>query len=465
MQKIKGATAKRIIETDKITKEGSVLRKLWKNITFEQYDVWKTKRQIIFGPYGSGKTELIQCKAADLANSDEKVLIILPTDQLITKYLTFFKKFVDKSKVEKIEKAVGEDEEVNTKTIIQQEEQKWSGPHGRIMLLPLEIFIKNFWLYKKLAQTSNIFFDEMLLSPFGLWSPNPDQIIESIRAVVQGTQHVWIVPHLYAILACLITEPLDKEIELLIFLTKHITITTLTTTMRITKQIHDFIIQKEWQDFQIYKLSDNQLNELFTTYPHNKIFKSVLCNSQGHHITGPPVRILYVNSALKDPFNLRMFNYFLHSAAVITMIHVAMLCDRYKFNLQDIAVVIDIFFPGLDYKDIKESFVDSTGSDVFCTFDEQNEGENRIAICDPKDIASFEWPVVIHVKYNYYWTSCNEVTFLESWYNMIASRCTVQYCIICCEPKEVAWPQKKSFQRFNLWCEKNAKRQIFFIFN
>ena len=47
--------------------------------------MWNKKRQIIYGTYGSGKTVLIQHKAADLALvSGQNVLILLPTNQLVT---------------------------------------------------------------------------------------------------------------------------------------------------------------------------------------------------------------------------------------------------------------------------------------------------------------------------------------------------------------------------------------------
>ena len=58
-------------------------------MTPEQSEVWSKKKQIICGPYGSGKTVLIQCKAANLALAGENILIILPF-HLIMEYKKFF---------------------------------------------------------------------------------------------------------------------------------------------------------------------------------------------------------------------------------------------------------------------------------------------------------------------------------------------------------------------------------------
>lgn len=55
----------------------------------EQYKAWNQKRQVIYGPYGSGKTKLIQYKVVNLAFNGDKVLIILPTDCLVRKYKMF----------------------------------------------------------------------------------------------------------------------------------------------------------------------------------------------------------------------------------------------------------------------------------------------------------------------------------------------------------------------------------------
>lgn len=56
----------------------ALLCKLWKyNMTLEQSEVWNKERQVIYGPYGSGKTVLIQCKGADLALSNGNVLPLI----------------------------------------------------------------------------------------------------------------------------------------------------------------------------------------------------------------------------------------------------------------------------------------------------------------------------------------------------------------------------------------------------
>ena len=58
-----------------------------------------------------------------------------------------------------------------------------------------------------------------------------------------------------------------------------------------------------------------------------------------------------------------------------------------------------------------------------------------------------------HVKYFYDYNDrlqtkgkLGYLTYFENFHNMLASRCTVQYIIICCKGEEDAWPHNKSIQ-------------------
>ena len=75
--------------------DSAILQNVWEHITFEQCSIWEGKKhQVICGPLGSGKTVLIQCKAATLACHDisersKNVLVIIP-NHLKVKYQNFF---------------------------------------------------------------------------------------------------------------------------------------------------------------------------------------------------------------------------------------------------------------------------------------------------------------------------------------------------------------------------------------
>ena len=47
-------------------------------LTPEQHNAWQRRKQVICGPYGCGKTILVQCKAITLARNKCKVLVIVP---------------------------------------------------------------------------------------------------------------------------------------------------------------------------------------------------------------------------------------------------------------------------------------------------------------------------------------------------------------------------------------------------
>lgn len=339
---------------------------------------------------------------------------------------------------------------------------------GKIMLLLLKLFSKN-PTYQLLAEIStiHIFIDEFLCLPFEPSLPeiNLSRILQFCQQIFTSKgKHIWIAPHLYVILTyATINKGKDKDIENFLDFSRLYPKTTLHTTMRTTKQVHDFMIQKKWQDFSKCNFTHQELNKIFC----NNIFEVVFCNSHGHYITGPPVRIHKCD--VTNPFTEVKSKRFLKFSAEVIRSEVGQYYTNYKVKPREIAVIIDTC--DKDHILIKHSLInhpilnphpDRKAYRFSCLSDpEYPNSTNIVAICNSDDIASFEWPVVIHIKFSYahnyrFNISSNNLKYFESYHNMIASRCTWQYIIICCEGED-AWPQNKSFQGFKLWCEENKR--------
>ena len=540
VKKLKAIRRTRIVSTDK----KSTLHKFWKYMTSEQSNVWNKEKQIIYGPYGSGKTVLIQCKAADLALKGENVLIILPTHLMIS-YKNFFSNHMHASSNVTIN-GISEETSSELRASIEREwsniKENEKGAHGKIILVSFKIFKSNtdYKFIIKLAYTSHVFSDELL------WPPNtPDNLPENLRKFFSFINlidlekdrfspkkyYFWITPHAYIFLVCLLTNKyckckmahsshqltlqlieliihnhLKSECALLMFYILHMTkpddkiecirrdfnilyhliydgyyirsrshtwnclaVTTLSTIFRTTKNIHEFIIQKEWQDFCKYKLADEgNLNVLFYS-----VLESLLCSSHGHHINGPPVRIFSINKNF-DEYGEKLCEYFIDSSTEVIQNEIERLLRKKCsiFEPKDIAVIIDtcsirhtIIEQSL-LKKLNDNSCKSARRYVFSSFEEAQDRENTVVICNSDNIASLEWPVVIHVKYfychNYELDSSGDLNFFESYHNMIASRCTMEYIIICCEGTEDAWPHNNSFQKFKLWLEESGTDNVKF---
>lgn len=360
----------------------------------------------------------------------------------------------------------------------------WYTADGIIALVSLKTFSENISHYKKLAELSHIFLDELLWLPH--YSPCNDfqipsggnymtfEVIKFLKSLENNLErYLWIAPHLYVILTCSISHYDIGEVLHFERFVRESSLhkTMLTSTMRMTKQVHDFIVQKEWQDFE-YKLAENKFFSVLSICCGDNItFSSVLCSSHGHHISGPPVRIFNVNCSVTNPLDEEVFEKFLSVSVQVTLSEVE---RHYKVNIKPkhMAVIVDtcttnhirikhelLHRLSLMLENNKEERYEfsSLGDRKF------EEHDNIVAVCNSDDIASFEWSVVIHIKYIYdhnyrFGYSSKTLTYFDSYHNMIASRCTVQYIIICCKDAEDAWPHTKSFQNFKLWCKDNNKR-------
>ena len=108
---------------------------------------------------------------------------------------------------------------------------------------------------------------------------------------------------------------------------------------------------------------------------------------------------------------------------------------------QDIIVISDC-----NEQDTDLSYIKGLLGNIVCTIEEQQEGLNKVAICTSRDIASLEWPVVIHIKPSVYkWLKKSEegnnlkllTSYFDTDHSVITSRCMVQYILICQQDDEI----------------------------
>ena len=135
----------------------------------------------------------------------------------------------------------------------------------------------------------------------------------------------------------------------------------------------------------------------------SKIFNSVICNSHGHHT--------YIRTTSENfcDFSVEVIDTEVKRLTDFSTIEphdIAITVDAYTRYSSDIKLHVHLLdylkYPRVtfkDYYDKKES--------------------NKIVICDSRDIASEEWPVVIHVKY----FLCNKFT----WTSLLTIFLTMKY--------------------------------------
>ena len=219
-------------------------------LTPEQCRVWHEERQVICGPFGSGKTVLIQCKAARLANDDESVLVIVPL-HLIPRYEKFFEETVKKD--------------------------------SKLQLISRVELYEHFDEYKTLAQSSHVFIDELL------WPYSPDELPESedeherdrrkihvfelLQILMNESNQncVWIAPHLFALVNIDLSffKPIDviegmSAVFLAMCILERFPISRLTNIMRTSKQINEVKVKQEqdWLDQPLLKIIGHFLDNL-----------------------------------------------------------------------------------------------------------------------------------------------------------------------------------------------------------
>ena len=331
---------------------------------------------MIHGPYGSGKTVLIQCKAAILAYDGQNVLIVVPSHLKV-----WYKNFLKESGLIELEK-----------------------PY--LHLISKNQFLKRFCHYEKIAHSSHVFVDELLwpyennypslettsstyngssdshiccddwsmynkkisdnisyecgyeespsvsssdishsvsdndISPFNSMSeeesnelylqnnlptvsddeadksyssnhlesckPCPLEnlstldpnirflnLLETLLTKEKNQYHVWVAPHLHRIIKdVLICDRsssdfgrLHPEVDQFIMMCQpeNFPISRLITVMRTSKQINDFKIRKEWEDFCHKGYCNKNSIEIFLK---NRFFQIAFGNYLGHAVSG-----------------------------------------------------------------------------------------------------------------------------------------------------------------------------------
>ena len=242
-------------------------------LTPEQHEIWNKPKQVICGPYGCGKTILLQCKAMILARCDNAVLVIVPL-HLKAVYEKFFADNLDEYKI------------MNVK------------------LYSVEEFYNKFDDFKKLAKASHVFVDELLWryvksnpSCGGLtyYSDTNDTKYKKINQAVKlpieqlkvgikflnmlhdlfkcSDKYVWIVPTLYAVLSKVLVDTAPEEVFHFEKLFPSESFSDLNTIMRTCKEVHEYKAKNEFQDFYRWGKgsTDEYIKRVFIDQKHYKI--------------------------------------------------------------------------------------------------------------------------------------------------------------------------------------------------
>ena len=143
--------------TSEVISDVNILTRKWLYLTPEQCETWKKQKQVICGPYGCGKTLLLQCKAATLACSGQSVLVIVPS-HLKAGYKKFF-------------------------------EENVSVENSKLQLISGGDFYKSFDYYKTIAQSSHVFVDE-LLWPYVEESDSSEESMSTSNSDCEGLSNL-----------------------------------------------------------------------------------------------------------------------------------------------------------------------------------------------------------------------------------------------------------------------------------
>ena len=203
-------------------------------LTPKQWEIWDQDRQVICGPLGSGKTMLLQWKAAFLAKENKKSVLVIVPLHLKPRYMKFFKDRLSEDSKKKLQ-----------------------------LISRVELY-EDFDKYKAKAESSHVFIDELLWLYPHKESPIDNDYYEwnihffellKILMNENNSNYVWIAPHLFALMGfpytrypytpIKFTSAVFLEIFLGIQRREKFRISTLTEVMRTTTQINDFRVQQE----------------------------------------------------------------------------------------------------------------------------------------------------------------------------------------------------------------------------
>ena len=425
----------------------------WLYLTPEQCGAWKKRKQVICGTYGCGKTVLLQCKAMTLARSEHAVLVIVPL-HLKPVYKKFFTDTLQTNEIKNIE------------------------------LLSVEDFYNSFDEYKVLAEASHVFVDELLwryvdsnggssISSYKKTSGETNlryygntrgdyaskrgvefiNLLYTLFTDSSNQKHVWIVPNLFNILpAYFVSRALSDEASHfdVLFQYEVSNFTGLTTVMRTCKEIHEYIKKNESKDFSRPKNEDYYINNGFF---NTDIYGILFCSKLGHSISAKPILgsnvQIFDYPGIPDEFPAycvrkiqREINKLLKEGEFVTITceGVRPIKRNKAFRPTDL-VIIASMTKKIDLEEIMKSVnqLQQSNEDLevvhwkLCTIQKyhENPSETEIPICYSKDVASLEWPVVIHIRYLK--TGAGGFTIQDSLGedNVVVSRCILYYILIC----------------------------------
>jgi len=435
-------------------------------LTPDQSIAWKKSKQVICGPYGCGKTILLQCKAMELARHDHKVLVIVP-NHLKQVYQNFFDKNLSKK-------------------------------CSNINLFSVEEFYENFDNYATQAKVRHVFVDELLwryvdsncdssLSHYKA-TGTADNLVRNFQKTVLSLAFerqlnqlvmtlvvaedntsvsikfldllnyllnrddklfVWIVPNYYAVLCKLFTNKGTKEVAHFekIFQSEE-NVTVLTTIMRTSKLHHQYIKKNEFEEIcMLFNIGDIEL--IKRAFFHSDLYGRLLGGYLGHSISGHNEKVCYYDPEIYiDDFEAFCVETLLTEIDELLSVVNIPKCDssikwetKSQLNPRDIAIISrDDGYVQLDsiLKSVNEK---SIGQWTLCTIEQYHQGYDGVPICYSQYVASLEWPVVIHIRHFkrakishdglYKTLHCFGAQEEES---VIPSRCMLQYILIC--PKD-----------------------------
>ena len=400
------------------TEYKSLLKKEMDYITMDQSEVWTKHRQIIYGPYGSGKTVLAKCKAADLARSDEKVLVIVPC-HLKKVYEKFFK--------------IHASDHFNK----------------NIFVISTLAFYHNFCYYETLAQSSHVFVDELLCPALVEYFHYPFQIHLFLDLLYYLFNHsrkiLWVIPHLYSLAEESLCENKSVTRFAVQFMLKFkdFPSTKLKMTMRTSKEIHDYKSRLEFASLNNYPFRNHHFKDEY--------FQLAMNSTLGHSISGPYVKIIAYSDKYCENYHLqrdiceakRCPFYFFCAHVIIAEITKL---EEMQIEIEDIAITADYNeMPNIEC--VCYYLLTLPGFSSYAT---------KVHICRYEELASHEWPVVIHVKdHNIarkYFNKQNPSLFIRNQHSLVISRCMVKYIIIC-YPDDLPVLSNKTFQDFKQYCD------------
>ena len=389
---------------DELGPRPSVLKDKWKCITLEQCNVWMKEKQVIYGSYGSGKTVLIQCKAADLARSRQKVLVIVPF-HLIVVYKKFFEEHVI---------------EINIKKYI--------------LLISRSQFYNKFDKYEEEAYKRNVFVDE-LMCPSCMCEDNiaaDHSFMKFLYCLFlkRNQKTLWVVPHLYFLVEHTLCSNDSNSIHSLnlaanfknIF--RNVLSTNLTFTMRTTKQIDDYKNILEFKSLHNFKFTDDHFQDRY--------FQLIINSTLGHSLSGQNIKFINYSVTQCEEYGIEkgtvseanMSPFYIFCAYAINNEFKKL---KSKYRSKEIAITTNFHYKSIILLNSVQHHLLNIPNSIwteanFYKFDE---------------LPSREWPVVIHI--NDHFAPREERStlefqgslFLRNQHNLIISRCIHYYIIIC----------------------------------